>query len=170
MNYSNASSPTTYALLGHSSTYYGSPAAAVASHAGAAAGAAAGSVPTTHAHVYQSIVYPHHHHHHHHQYHHSLHHTNAPASAASDSRNSLYPQPAGSIYRLSSSDGGNHQDLGPLHGLTGSPPHQRSAAAAASSAPPASPAEQHLGGDTSSVVDAASAGVRSADAPVWRPY
>lgn len=136
-------SPTTYALLGHSSSYYGtapqSSTAPITHHSQTTP--VVGPV-STHSSVYQSIVYPHSH-----QYH-----SAAIQHNSSETRTSLYAsqsphhQSSSSIYRLPSSgvdhrhsmqqhdgyldplhsasaNGGATTEIGgTLHGLTGSSP------------------------------------------------
>jgi hypothetical protein len=175
----NGNSPTTYALIGHSSSYYSSipsiPSVPVPSH-----GQASSGIPVAPHTVYQSIVYPHNH-----QYHHTaIHHT--------DTRAPLYAQTphhgSSSIYRLSSGGSDhpinrqhnqqNHDQLietlhssntsggvaeigNTLHGLTGSP-QGNSGQAANPSADPVSPQQ-----DTN---DSLGRTQSSTDSTVWRPY
>ncbi|XP_057364619.1 runt-related transcription factor 1-like isoform X1 [Daphnia carinata] len=165
------SSPTTYALLGHSSTYYGTaPSSSVAPTHGQVSSVVGPA--STHGSVYQSIVYPHTH-----QYHHgTIHHT--------DTRTSLYAQSphhgSPSLYRvdnrhhqqhdgylesLNSAIGGNESsgEIGEaLHGLTGSPPDNPNGPV--NSASNGSDSPEHETGENLGRTQP------STDPAVWRPY
>lgn len=174
---STGSSPTTYALLGHSSSYYGTAPSTSATPTHGQVTSVVGGPASTHSSVYQSIVYPHTH-----QYHHgSIHHTETRSSLYAQSPHhaspSLYRLPSGGVdnrHHLQQHDGyleslhsaggnGSAGEIGgALHGLTGSPPDNANGPVNSASNGSVSP--EH---DTT---DSLGRTQPSTDPAVWRPY
>ncbi|XP_046442588.1 protein lozenge-like isoform X2 [Daphnia pulex] len=167
-----ASSPTTYALLGHSSTYYGTAPSTAATPTHGQVSSVVGPV-STHSSVYQSIVYPHTHQYHHGTIHHTETRTSLYAQSPHHASPSLYrvenrhhQQHDGYLESLNSAIGGNGatgEIGGALHGLTGSPP-DNNPNGPINSATNGSVSPEHETGDSLGRTQP------STDQTVWRPY